>query len=160
MPNRAALEKRIQNLEETGAVCSSLTVVLMDVNGLKPVNDKRGHDAGDQLLCEAAKSIREAFPEEKDAWYRLGGDEFVVLLTNTELKNEECQERLLFATEKWKNYEHGPVSISCGSKTVKNIKITRETVYCLMHEADQIMYKNKIQYYQKKLNKRNVHETV
>ncbi|WMI80727.1 sensor domain-containing diguanylate cyclase [Anaerotignum sp. MB30-C6] len=160
LPNRAALEKRIQTLEEVGRVCGSLTVILMDVNGLKPVNDKNGHGAGDRLLCEAAKSIKDAFPEEQDAWYRLGGDEFVVLLTETALDNEECQERILRATEKWENYEHGPISISCGSKSVRNLKITRDAVLHLMHEADQIMYKNKIQYYQKKLNKRSSHETV
>lgn len=160
LPNRAALEKRIESLEESGMVCSTLTVVLMDVNGLKPVNDRGGHDAGDRLLCEAARSIKDAFPEEKDAWYRLGGDEFVVLMTETEINNEECQKRLQKATEKWKNHEHGPVSISCGSKTVKNLKVTKEVVQNLMQEADQMMYKNKLQYYQKKINKRSSQETV
>lgn len=160
LPNRVALEKRIESLEKKGTACKFLTVILMDVNGLKPVNDKSGHGAGDRLLCEAAKSIKEAFPEEKDAWYRLGGDEFVVLMTETELNNEECQQRLLKATEKWKNFEHGPVSISCGSKTGKDVKLTKEIVQQFMHEADQMMYKNKIQYYQKKLTKRNSQETV
>ncbi|MDD3394616.1 MAG: diguanylate cyclase [Anaerotignum sp.] len=160
LPNRVALEKRIESLEKKEKVCNFLTVILMDVNGLKPVNDKSGHGAGDRLLCEAAKSIKEAFPEEKDAWYRLGGDEFVVLMTETELNNEECQQRLLKTTEKWKNFEHGPVSISCGSKSGKDVKLTKEVVQQFMHEADQMMYKNKIQYYQKKLMKRNSQETV
>ncbi len=160
LPNRAALEKRIEDLAEKSLVCKNITVILMDVNGLKPVNDKSGHGAGDRLLCEAAKSIKEAFPEEKDAWYRLGGDEFVVLMTETELNNEECQRRLLKATEKWKNFEHGPISISCGSRTARNVKVTKEAVQHLMQEADQIMYKNKIQYYQKKLNKRSSHEIL
>lgn len=160
LPNRAALEERIERLEENKAVCKYLTVILMDVNGLKPVNDKSGHGAGDRLLCEAARSIKTAFPEEDDAWYRLGGDEFVVLMTETEIDNEECQQRLLKATEKWKNFEHGPVSISCGSRTVKDVIVTREGVHRLMHEADQMMYKNKFQYYQKKVNKKNSQDTV
>lgn len=160
LPNRVALEKCIESLEERGAVCKNLTVILMDVNGLKPVNDKSGHGAGDRLLCEAAKSIKEAFPEEKDAWYRLGGDEFVVLMTQTELSNEECQQRMQKATEKWKNFEHGPISISCGSQTARDVKVTKEIVHHLMQEADQIMYKNKIQYYQKKLNKRSSQEIL
>ncbi len=160
LPNRVALEKCIESLEEKGEVCKNLTVILMDVNGLKPVNDKSGHGAGDRLLCEAAKSIKEAFPEEKDAWYRLGGDEFVVLMTETELSNEECQQRLQRTTEKLKNFEHGPISISCGSQTVRDVKVTKEMVHHLMQEADQIMYKNKIQYYQKKLNKRGSHEVL
>lgn len=156
LPNRTALEKRIKGLEEDGKVCDFFTVILMDVNGLKPVNDKSGHGAGDRLLCEAARSIKEAFPEEMDAWYRLGGDEFVVLMTETELDNEQCQQRLLMATEKWKNEDYGPISISCGSKTEKNFKITREAVGQVMHEADQMMYRHKILYYQKKMNKKTV----
>ncbi len=160
LPNRAALEKRIEALEESGALCPTLTVILMDVNGLKPVNDTEGHGAGDQLLCEAAKSIQEAFPEEKDAWYRLGGDEFVVLLTKTVLSNEACQQRIAKTTEKWGDFQHGPISISCGSKTVENVMVTKEMVQNLMHEADQIMYENKLQYYQKKLNKIPTGEVV
>ena len=160
LPNRAALEKRIEGLEACGGVCPTLTVILMDVNGLKPVNDREGHGAGDRLLCEAAKSIKEAFPDEKDAWYRLGGDEFVVLMTETVLSNEECQQRIAKTTEKWEDFEHGPISISCGSKTVTNVRVTKEMVQSLMHEADQIMYKNKVQYYQKKLSLRNTSDVI
>lgn len=64
------------------------------------------------------------------------------------------------ATEKWKDFEHGPISISCGSQTARDVKVTKEIVHHLMQEADQIMYKNKIQYYQKKLNKRSSQEIL
>ncbi|MDD5941092.1 GGDEF domain-containing protein [Fibrobacter sp.] len=52
-------------------------VVFADVNGLKPVNDNEGHEAGDNLLKRAARVLKEAF-EGYDV-FRAGGDEFVVV---------------------------------------------------------------------------------
>ena len=55
-------------------------VVFADVDGLKPVNDRYGHDAGDRLLRYAASSMAEAF-RASDVVGRFGGDEFVAVLT-------------------------------------------------------------------------------
>jgi diguanylate cyclase (GGDEF)-like protein len=71
----ALAEPRLQLLERTGAVCM---LVFADVDGLKMVNDTRGHDVGDALLVDAARVLRAAF-RRSDLVARLGGDEFVVL---------------------------------------------------------------------------------
>jgi diguanylate cyclase (GGDEF)-like protein len=55
-------------------------VVFADVDGLKPVDDRYGHDAGDRLLRYAASSMAEAF-RASDVVGRFGGDEFVAILT-------------------------------------------------------------------------------
>jgi diguanylate cyclase (GGDEF)-like protein len=55
-------------------------VVFADVDGLKPVNDRYGHDAGDRLLRYAASAMSEAF-RASDVVGRFGGDEFVAILT-------------------------------------------------------------------------------
>lgn len=58
-----------------------MSLIIVDINGLKAVNDKIGHEAGDALLKEiTALLIRniDAF----DSIYRVGGDEFVILLPN------------------------------------------------------------------------------
>ncbi|MDO4269338.1 MAG: bifunctional diguanylate cyclase/phosphodiesterase [Eubacteriales bacterium] len=52
-------------------------VVYLDVNGLKDINDQRGHAVGDKVLVECARQMREAF--EQADYYRIGGDEFVIL---------------------------------------------------------------------------------
>lgn len=52
-------------------------VVYLDVNGLKDINDQRGHAYGDRVLAECAQMIREAFQDAD--FYRIGGDEFVIL---------------------------------------------------------------------------------
>ncbi|MBQ4231973.1 MAG: diguanylate cyclase, partial [Lachnospiraceae bacterium] len=56
---------------------ASFTVVVMDVNNLKWVNDYSGHEMGDRMLMRIASLIRDEFG--KDRCYRIGGDEFVAL---------------------------------------------------------------------------------
>lgn len=58
---------------------SDLAVLMMDLDGFKPVNDKLGHDTGDELLKLTANTLRENC-RSYDVAARLGGDEFVVLM--------------------------------------------------------------------------------
>ena len=52
-------------------------IVYLDVNGLKDINDQRGHAFGDKVLVECARQMREAFQDAD--YYRIGGDEFVII---------------------------------------------------------------------------------
>jgi diguanylate cyclase (GGDEF)-like protein len=85
LPNRALLGDRL-----TAAIAAAhrqhaqLSVLLIDLNGFKLVNDVHGHSAGDRVLVESAKRIAAAL-RESDTAARLGGDEFVVLLPATAL---------------------------------------------------------------------------
>jgi diguanylate cyclase (GGDEF)-like protein len=58
--------------------CRAPLLLFIDVNGMKPINDRLGHATGDQVLRDIADLIRTTF-RESDIMARLGGDEFVVL---------------------------------------------------------------------------------
>lgn len=76
--NRRCYFRRCQ--EEYGML-ASVGIFFMDVNNLKVVNDKYGHDAGDALLKRAAESIK-AMVCDNIHGYRMGGDEFIMVAIN------------------------------------------------------------------------------
>lgn len=73
--NRRALYERLQGELAQGR---SVGLVLLDLDGFKPVNDAHGHAAGDRLLIAVAERLRAIAPDIATA-YRLGGDEFAVV---------------------------------------------------------------------------------
>jgi diguanylate cyclase (GGDEF)-like protein len=85
LPNRALLGDRLAAaLASAHRQQAQLSVLLIDLNGFKLVNDSLGHSAGDRVLVETAKRLAASL-RESDTAARLGGDEFVVLLPATAL---------------------------------------------------------------------------
>lgn len=72
--NRTAFEEAL-----LGTRTGEEAMVIFDINSFKQVNDRYGHQAGDELLCQAARCIQRAFGPYGSC-YRIGGDEFAVLL--------------------------------------------------------------------------------
>jgi diguanylate cyclase (GGDEF)-like protein/PAS domain S-box-containing protein len=75
--NRAYFEEELARLERGRDF--PVSVLVADLDGLKKINDQYGHEAGDQVLCRAARLLQGAFRTE-DGLARIGGDEFAVLL--------------------------------------------------------------------------------
>jgi diguanylate cyclase (GGDEF)-like protein len=81
--NRRALDELLPKLIEqcrTGG--QDLSVMMIDVDHFKPLNDTLGHAAGDAVLKAVAQIIRSSINGEDQAGFRNGGDEFVVVLPN------------------------------------------------------------------------------
>jgi diguanylate cyclase (GGDEF)-like protein/PAS domain S-box-containing protein len=80
LPNRRMLWDRLATaIARLNRVDGSLAVLFLDLDGFKPVNDRLGHDAGDELLNLVASRLLHTVRAD-DTVARLGGDEFVVLL--------------------------------------------------------------------------------
>ena len=86
--NRRAFEERVA-LEGLKEVFGSIAVI--DLDNLKEVNDRLGHEAGDQLLRHLVQSLRRRL-RPQDRIFRLGGDEFAIVLERARL--EEARERM------------------------------------------------------------------
>lgn len=82
LQNRAAYSHYQQNADFTGM--GQLAVVFIDVNGLHELNNRLGHQAGDEMLRFVGQLCAKMFPE--DRVYRLGGDEFLMVIE----RKEQC----------------------------------------------------------------------
>ncbi|PPK95358.1 diguanylate cyclase (GGDEF)-like protein [Kineococcus xinjiangensis] len=132
LPNRRAweeqLEREVAQAERSGAPVS---VALLDVDGLKTINDTEGHAAGDRLLQEAARSWGEGL-RRQDVLARLGGDEFGVLLTGTDAST---------AAEVIGRMMGGAGWLACSSGVAQ--WRPGEALGDLLHRADTAMYADK-----------------
>ena len=86
LPNRTLANDRLnQAIRHSHRTGEAFSVVMMDLDGFKQVNDGLGHAAGDRLLTKVADRLQPLIDGE-DTIARLGGDEFVVILQNTDCK--------------------------------------------------------------------------
>ena len=83
LPNRVLLDDRIQQaLRSSQRSGEPFTLILVDLDGFKDVNDVRGHSAGDAVLRSLARRF-DAIVRSADTVARVGGDEFVILSLGT-----------------------------------------------------------------------------
>jgi diguanylate cyclase (GGDEF)-like protein len=82
LPNRVLLADRLrQAMLQAQRRNQLLAVAYLDLDGFKAVNDRYGHDVGDQLLIAVSSHMKQAL-REGDTLARIGGDEFVAMLTD------------------------------------------------------------------------------
>jgi diguanylate cyclase (GGDEF)-like protein len=142
LANRAHFQKEIDGFFAPGSVRGSdgLTVLFIDLDDFKKVNDVHGHSVGDQLLMGAARRLLSCVRSD-DLLARFGGDEFAILVSNRD-SADRIAERVLMKFGK--PFDVGgssiPVAVSIGISTA-----TRETTAAerLMAEADHALYSAK-----------------
>ena len=86
LPNRRALIERLNQVCETSQY-QMQSVVFIDLDGFKDVNDNYGHDVGDALIIHIAKELRERVPPE-GMLARMGGDEFAMTVSGEQAVNQ------------------------------------------------------------------------
>lgn len=141
LPNRMLFSDRLDQLILMSQRDSEgFTVLMMDLNLFKQVNDTLGHDAGDAVLCEVARRLTSTV-RKSDTVARLGGDEFACLLSHarTPANAQRVAEKVVDAIRQPMLIDHQPVTVGISIGIVQ-FPFHGLDARTLLQRADQAMY--------------------
>jgi diguanylate cyclase (GGDEF)-like protein len=141
LTNRHWLQAYLPNaIERAAANHSMLSLLFIDLDGFKAVNDTMGHSAGDELLRNAARRLEDAV-RPHDHVVRLGGDEFLVIIENIAHKMDAAHvaERILHAFEEGFRLPQGMSSVGT-SIGISIFPSDGADAEALLRHADVAMY--------------------
>ncbi len=146
--NRTLFNERLAALEERKIKENlEVAIIMLDVNNLKVVNDRLGHQMGDDMLVKSAELIQQTFGKEGEA-FRIGGDEFVVIIKgeNVDVRYESSRQQFESAVEAYNSASDKTFAIriayGCSIYTPESSEITLIDV---QNQADTKMYAHKKQ---------------
>ncbi len=136
-----------EQLAEEVARCDryghSLTLMMIDIDGFRAVNNRLGHLKGDEVLCQIARLVKDNV-RIADKVIRYGGDELLVLMPETDQEAERIARRLQKEAEKMGEAlcEKGcPIGLSIGTVTRK--PGDHRSIETILEEADRLLYVEK-----------------
>ena len=141
--NRNLLSERFK-YERSKAIRhqSRFSLLFIDLNDFKPINDNLGHNAGDHTLKKIAKRLQSVV-RPHDLVSRIGGDEFVILFTN-DVSTSSIIDKIHHTISKPFTYEAHTLNIT-GSVGIATYPLEGETLEALLAVADKKMYGEKQQ---------------
>ena len=143
LANRRLLDELLDaELARTQRGGVALAVAYIDLDGLKQVNDTYGHDAGDAVLCEAARRLV-AIVRGADVVARLGGDEFVIVYEPTDPISDRLVDRIDAALAEPIEIASGTTVCCPASIGTADTRIVGWSATKLLAAADDAMYQVK-----------------
>jgi two-component system cell cycle response regulator len=147
--NRSYLERQLlKEIKRTGRYGHPLSIVMCDVDHFKSLNDRYGHQVGDQILIEVVSRINKTIRCENDWFARYGGDEFVIVLPETD--TEGCRvvveriRRLIAETPVTIRLSEIAITVSFGAVSIMKIGLVKELpVDDIIAAADGCLYRAK-----------------
>ena len=149
--SRSSYTHDLKQYDSAGALPDDLVAFMLDINGLKTVNDTLGHEAGDELISGAAACVTEVLGQYGTC-YRTGGDEFVALVRLKKQAARKIVMQLSRSCAQWKGEQAKALRISTGYACAADHP--GFTCQQLVQKADKKMYEAKAEYYRRKGNDR------
>ncbi len=141
LPNRTLLLDRLnQAISVSNRASRAISLLFIDLDGFKPVNDTYGHGIGDRLLKEVAERLLSCL-REGDTAARIGGDEFVVILLESDIDRAITVAHRILGTLRVP-YEFGKKNISSISASIGIAEYPNhaDELDTLLTAADNAMY--------------------
>ena len=138
--NRIAMDQTLQReIDMSRRHHQPLSLLMLDIDHFKHINDNHGHSAGDDVLRAVAASIKSQL-RNVDMVFRFGGEEFLILLSNTGREAAALVgERLRFAAQA-KNYLADGISIELTVSLGCSTLLPGESAESLLRRADSALY--------------------
>ncbi|NIQ00019.1 MAG: diguanylate cyclase [Nitrospinaceae bacterium] len=144
LPNRRGLSEKLEYEKirfDRGQ--NPFTIIMGDIDHFKNINDNHGHDAGDYVLTQIARLLKEN-SRKQDVVSRWGGEEFIILLPETDLENgailaEKLRKRIEKETFVYQE-ETLPITMSFGLSVFNHKNLKTDDV---VKQADECLYEAK-----------------
>lgn len=118
----------------------AFSIILMDIDDFKYVNDTYGHDTGDKVLQQVALTLQNTLRKD-DLLVRWGGEEFAVLIDNKVGVAFELAQKLSNSVSKNIHIQSHPITISAGVSQIRK----DDTIETLFARVDKMLYKSKVE---------------
>jgi diguanylate cyclase (GGDEF)-like protein len=153
LPNRFIYREILgKEIAQAFRTSSKLSLILFDIDFFKHINDKYGHNAGDEVLRFIAKTINTCI-RKSDFLFRIGGEEFAIIAGNTNIKQASLlSEKIRNTVMHLKNTKYGTITLSFGLAELEK----EDNAELLFKKADTVLYRakkrgrNRVEVYNKK----------
>lgn len=141
--NRSTMEEAIQReLKLARRHARSLSVVLLDIDHFKQVNDEHGHLYGDQALRAVAQCVQKTI-RDSDLLFRYGGEEFMILLSGTDAEGSALlAERIRQEVENMRPFSNRDIRLTV-SLGITSLRGEPDATALLLERADAALYRAK-----------------
>ncbi|HEY8272005.1 MAG TPA: GGDEF domain-containing protein [Pseudobdellovibrionaceae bacterium] len=142
--NRKSFDEQMKKHLQMAAISQTpVTVMILDIDFFKKINDTYGHDIGDYILKECVKMLKEVFPRAEDFVSRIGGEEFAVILPNFTAEHAIVRAEETLQKIRKEVFVHGELKI-CFTVSIGIAQwLHNETLDQWIKRADSALYHSK-----------------
>jgi diguanylate cyclase (GGDEF)-like protein/PAS domain S-box-containing protein len=141
--NRSYFSEQMARLNKNLTRSAPVSIISIDIDGLKIINDTFGHKVGDDLLMAAARIMTACF-RDVDVIARVGGDEFCAILPSVDHRAAQAKKAKISKLVRAFNRDTPPVPLTMSIGVATSQDIETETIYDIYQRADENMYQYKI----------------